>query len=110
MQVEVTGHKEVSKFIDWAADREFADFSVWGGAHNAPVLDGDGKGGNKMRFLNRESASFKHFEQCKPDRNANHESAVPPTYRSDCGLFCAFSRLSSAAALLFPRGSGPFPL
>ena len=47
MQVEVTGHKEVSKFIDWAADREFADFSVWGGAHSAHALDGEGRGGKE---------------------------------------------------------------
>ena len=25
----IAGRKEVSKFIDWAADIKFADFSVW---------------------------------------------------------------------------------
>ena len=38
------GRKEVSKFIDWAADIKFADFSVWGQARPALTFDGDGRG------------------------------------------------------------------
>jgi len=43
----IADHKKVSKFINWAVDTKFADFSVWGPAHIAQALDGDGKGGKK---------------------------------------------------------------
>jgi hypothetical protein len=41
----IAGHKEVSKFIDWAADIKFADFPVWGHAQTAPASKGDTAGG-----------------------------------------------------------------
>jgi hypothetical protein len=110
----IAGRKEVSKFIDWAADIKFADFSVWGHAQTCAAFDGDGQGGNMESLylclllvwqLNRQIK-----EISKPNRNANHESAVPPTYRCDCGLLYHIGRLSAAAAFLFPRRSGAYPL
>ena len=46
----IAGRKELSKFIDWAADIKFADFSVWGHARLALTSGGDGLGG-KMDSL-----------------------------------------------------------
>jgi hypothetical protein len=31
----IADQREVSKFADWAADIEFADYSVWSNAQNA---------------------------------------------------------------------------
>ena len=46
----IAGRKEVSKFIDWAADIKFADFSVWGHAQTCAASGGDGRG-EKMGIL-----------------------------------------------------------
>jgi hypothetical protein len=33
----IAGRKELSKFMVWAADIKFAEFSVWDHAHFAPI-------------------------------------------------------------------------
>ena len=77
----IAGRKEVSKFIDWAADIKFADFSVWRLRMRGSPSDGDGQGGIDMvrlhKLLLARQLNCQTNEKCKPNRNANHESAVP---------------------------------
>ena len=55
----IAGRKELSKFIDWAADIKFADFSVWGNALIAFCLDGVGLGGKPGLFTKGGDVLFR---------------------------------------------------
>ena len=49
----IAGRKEVSKFIDWAADIKFADFSVWSHARICACLGRRRPGGNDGNLHSR---------------------------------------------------------